>query len=135
MNYTYQRKMYCRPYFCSLIFMIHFLLVRSFSLTLSSSLGRCRSSNSVGLRPSSLTFRRDHHLRLSSKGSKESDSSKAKEKVAEYKQSLASITSLKEYDNPSNRNDQVFSAISDCGSVKITACTARNVINDLMIMP
>mmetsp|Transcript_61624 Transcript_61624/g.70835 ORF Transcript_61624/g.70835 Transcript_61624/m.70835 type:complete len:422 (+) Transcript_61624:72-1337(+) len=136
MNYTYQRKMYCRPYYFSLIFMVHFLLVRSFSLTLSSSLGRyCRSSNSVGLRPSSLTFQRDHHLRLNnSQGNKESDSSKAKEKVTEYKQSSAFIASLKDYDNPSNRNDQVFSALSEDGSVKITACTARNIINDLMIM-
>jgi len=38
------------------------------------------------------------------------------------------------YINESNRRDQVFSAMSEDGSVKITVCTARNLINDLMIM-
>jgi molecular chaperone Hsp33 len=114
-----------RLYNLVLIFMVQFLLVRSFSSTLSSSLGRrCRSSYSVGF------------TRLSSREgtSNESDSSKAKEKVAEYKQSSASTTSMEDYANPSNINDQVFSAISEDGSVKITACTARNIVNDLMIM-
>jgi molecular chaperone Hsp33 len=111
-----------RLYNLVLIFMVQFLLVRGFSSTLSSSLGRrCRSSYSVGF------------TRLSSNegASNESDSSKAKEKVAEYKQLT---TSIEDYANPSNRNDQVFSAISEDGSVKITACTARNIVNDLMIM-
>lgn len=115
-----------RLYSLVLIFMVQFLLVRGFSSTLSSSLGRrCRSSYSAG-------FTR---LASSKDGtSNESDSSKAKEKVAEYKQSSVSTTSIEEYANPSNRNDQVFSALSEDGSVKITACTARNIVNDLMIM-
>lgn len=47
--------------------------------------------------------------------------------------SVASATDLEEYANKSNIRDQVFSAISSDGSVKVTACTARNLVNDLMI--
>ncbi len=64
--------------------------------------------------------------------SNDRDSRKAKEAVADYKQ--AGLAPLEDYQNPSNRDDQVFSAISEDGSVKITACTARNLVNDLMIM-
>lgn len=38
-----------------------------------------------------------------------------------------------EYRNPNNKRDQVFSAISKQGGIKITAVTARNIMNDLMI--
>jgi hypothetical protein len=38
-----------------------------------------------------------------------------------------------EYRNKNNVVDQVFSAMSKDGSIKVTACTARNMINDLMI--
>ena len=41
---------------------------------------------------------------------------------------------LAEYRNENNIDDQVFSAMSGDGGVKVTACTARNIINDLMIM-
>ncbi|KAL7561376.1 hypothetical protein ACA910_001479 [Epithemia clementina (nom. ined.)] len=40
---------------------------------------------------------------------------------------------LKQYRNKSNRRDQVFSAISGDGGIKVTACTARNLINDLIM--
>ena len=70
-------------------------------------------------------------LSLKSK-SDDRDSSKAKEAVADYKES--GLAPLEDYANPSNLDDQVFSAISEDGSVKITACTARNLVNDLMIM-
>lgn len=40
---------------------------------------------------------------------------------------------LAEYRNKNNIRDQVFSAMSSDGSVKVTACTARNLVNDLMI--
>jgi hypothetical protein len=39
-----------------------------------------------------------------------------------------------QYRNQNNIDDQVFSAMSKDGSVKVTACTARNLVNDLMIM-
>ncbi|KAG7374277.1 Hsp33 domain containing protein [Nitzschia inconspicua] len=61
---------------------------------------------------------------LSSKGENEKSSSTPQ----------ATENPLAEYLNESNQRDQVFSAISDDGSVKVTACTARNLINDLMIM-
>eukprot|EP00980_Cylindrotheca_fusiformis_P007827 scaffold1669_cov129-Cylindrotheca_fusiformis.AAC.38 len=43
-------------------------------------------------------------------------------------------TSVEEYQNKNNIRDQVFSAMSADGSIKVTACTARNLVNDLMIM-
>jgi len=40
---------------------------------------------------------------------------------------------LAEYRNQGNRRDQVFSAISKDGGVKVTAATIRNAVNDMMI--
>jgi molecular chaperone Hsp33 len=37
------------------------------------------------------------------------------------------------YSNPKNRRDQVFSAISADGGIKVTACTVRNIVNDMML--
>ena len=45
-----------------------------------------------------------------------------------------SADQFEEYRNKNNMRDQVFSAMSQDGSIKVTACTARNVVNDLMIM-
>ena len=45
-----------------------------------------------------------------------------------------STDQFEEYRNKNNMRDQVFSAMSEDGSIKVTACTARNVVNDLMIM-
>eukprot|EP00429_Kryptoperidinium_foliaceum_P012878 CAMPEP_0176042196 /NCGR_PEP_ID=MMETSP0120_2-20121206/20936_1 /TAXON_ID=160619 /ORGANISM="Kryptoperidinium foliaceum, Strain CCMP 1326" /LENGTH=385 /DNA_ID=CAMNT_0017375605 /DNA_START=196 /DNA_END=1353 /DNA_ORIENTATION=- len=42
-------------------------------------------------------------------------------------------SSLEQYRNENNVRDQVFSAISGDGSVKVTACTARNLLNDMML--
>lgn len=36
--------------------------------------------------------------------------------------------------NEANRRDQVFSAISGDGGIKVTACTVRNIVNDEMVM-
>jgi molecular chaperone Hsp33 len=108
------------------IVMLQFIWVRSFCPPLVSSLGRRQHSRAAGLhqfariRPS-----------LSSQ-SNDRDSRKAKEAVTDYVGS--GLAPLEDYANPSNREDQVFSAISEDGSVKITVCTARNLVNDLMIM-
>jgi molecular chaperone Hsp33 len=40
---------------------------------------------------------------------------------------------LDEYRNKNNVRDQVFSAISGGGGIKVTAVTARNIMNDFMI--
>ena len=40
---------------------------------------------------------------------------------------------LEIYRNKSNIRDQVFSAMSADGGIKVTACTARNLVNDFMI--
>jgi hypothetical protein len=40
---------------------------------------------------------------------------------------------LFQYRNKNNRDDQVFSAMSKDGGIKVTACTVRNLLNDLMI--
>ena len=45
----------------------------------------------------------------------------------------ASDDPLEVYRNPKNRNDQVFSAISGDGGIKVTACTVRNLVNDMML--
>jgi len=37
-----------------------------------------------------------------------------------------------EYANINNRNDVAFSAISSCGGIKVTAATARNLLNEMM---
>mmetsp|Transcript_24827 Transcript_24827/g.72730 ORF Transcript_24827/g.72730 Transcript_24827/m.72730 type:complete len:397 (-) Transcript_24827:379-1569(-) len=38
------------------------------------------------------------------------------------------------FKNEANRRDQVFSAISGDGGIKVSACTVRNIVNDEMIM-
>jgi len=40
---------------------------------------------------------------------------------------------LAEYRNKNNVRDQVFSAISSDGGIKVTACTIRNIVNDVMV--
>jgi len=106
--------------------MIQFISVRSFAPSLVSSLGRIESYRGIGLR-------RFSRFRLSlGAQSNDRDSSKAKEFVADYKKT--GLSPVEDYENPSNRDDQVFSAISEDGSVKVSACTARNLVNDLMIM-
>jgi molecular chaperone Hsp33 len=45
--------------------------------------------------------------------------------------STSSVVS--EYLNPNNVRDQVFSALSKDGSVKVTVCTARNLLNEMML--
>jgi molecular chaperone Hsp33 len=51
--------------------------------------------------------------------------------------STASSTSeeseLEQYKNKNNIDDQLFSAISGNGEIKVTAVTARNLVNDVMI--
>lgn len=39
-----------------------------------------------------------------------------------------------EYRNKNNVRDQVFSAISKDGSIKVTTATVRNIVNDIMVM-
>jgi molecular chaperone Hsp33 len=39
-----------------------------------------------------------------------------------------------DYANKNNVRDQIVSAISEDGSIKVTAVTARNIVNDLMMM-
>lgn len=40
---------------------------------------------------------------------------------------------LAEYINKNNREDQVFSALSEDGGIKVTAVTARNLLNDMSL--
>lgn len=39
-----------------------------------------------------------------------------------------------DYSNENNRNDQVFSAMSSCGGIKVTVATTRNLVNEFMMM-
>ena len=43
-------------------------------------------------------------------------------------------TSSTTFENKNNINDQVVSCISGDGGIKVTACTVRNMVNDMMIM-
>ena len=47
--------------------------------------------------------------------------------------SKVQIGVLEEFRNKNNQLDQVFSAISKDGSVKVTVCTARNLVNEMML--
>lgn len=38
-----------------------------------------------------------------------------------------------QYHNPNNIRDQIFSAISKDGGIKVTACTVRNMVNDMSL--
>jgi Hsp33 protein len=49
------------------------------------------------------------------------------------KKSQLEVDPLAEFRNPKNREDQVFSAISKDGGIKVTAVTCRNLLNDLMM--
>ena len=42
-------------------------------------------------------------------------------------------TALQQYENKNNLDDQVFSAISACGGLKVTVATIRNLLNEFMI--
>ena len=42
-------------------------------------------------------------------------------------------TALQQYHNKNNLDDQVFSAISACGGLKVTVATIRNLLNEFMI--
>jgi molecular chaperone Hsp33 len=62
--------------------------------------------------------------------------SSASSKDNESSSSSTSQTSedrFSQYRNKNNREDQVFSAMSKDGGIKVTACTVRNIVNDLMI--
>ena len=62
-----------------------------------------------------------------------SSSSDASDEPSKSATTASSDDALAEYRNPKNRNDQVFSAISADGGIKVTACTVRNLVNDMMI--
>lgn len=47
--------------------------------------------------------------------------------------SSSSTEDLEQYTNKNNIKDQIFSAISANGEVKVTAVTVRNIVNDVMI--
>ena len=93
------------------LLMLHIVIVRSFSTRFWRPLGR----NGRASRGSLVT----RHL-----NSDEIDPSLKNIQVD---------NKLEDYQNKNNIRDQVFSAISADGSVKVTACTARNLLNDLMI--
>jgi molecular chaperone Hsp33 len=56
--------------------------------------------------------------------------------LRKFKSSLrmTSSLSLDEYENKNNLDDQIFSALSKAGGIKVTVGTVRNLVNDVMIM-
>ena len=83
-----------------------------------------QSSSSLYSRRTLLAVRSSQNLLFSSSADDESPKSAT---------AASNEDPLNDYRNPKNRNDQVFSAISADGGIKVTACTVRNMVNDLMI--
>lgn len=57
------------------------------------------------------------------------------EEESDMSSSASSTTflNLEQYRNPNNLDDQVFSAISADGGLKVTVATIRNLLNEMMI--
>lgn len=104
--------------------MLNFIVVRSFSLQSLSQVRALSGCNIV------------RHRRVSSVlGGKSSLIRNLRSQAGDSESNSKASTSdqLEEYRNKNNIDDQVLSALSDDGSVKVTACTARNLLNDLML--
>jgi len=56
------------------------------------------------------------------------------ESITNGASSSAATSSWEEYKNPNNANDQVVSAISANGGIKVTVATVRNLLNEIMIL-
>ena len=85
----------------------------------------------VGLRKNCVSRRAKAFLRDSRRNTLQSSSSSP-----ENRHPTGAETNkdpLAEFRNKNNLDDQVFSAISKDGGIKVTAATARNLLNDLMI--
>ena len=83
--------------------------------------------------PSSHALGRSLGIRYHSASSEESAYDESRNKFS----STSSVNEgdrLAEYRNKNNVRDQVFSAISKDGGIKVTAATVRNLVNDFMVM-
>ena len=65
--------------------------------------------------------------------SPEDDSSSAVTTSATAASSTPTAEMLEPYRNRNNLNDQVFSAMSADGGLKVTVATVRNLLNEMMI--
>lgn len=92
-----------------------------------------RSFSTNGITTSFAALRRHSHRLAASSASRAFRGRLFTSEGSEDTGTVTSASDLEEYSNESNIRDQVFSAISADGSVKVTACTARNLVNDLMI--
>ncbi len=91
--------------------MIHFSVIRAFSFRIH--MGRSYA--------------------LSYNGARQFASTRLRSQDGEGSNQVEATDILQEFRNENNIRDQVFSAISGDGSVKVTVCTARNLLNDLML--
>jgi hypothetical protein len=97
------------------LIMLQLVVARSFALQSSSHLLPARRFCSHRNQRSGIAIRRS----LSNQSESEN---------------VETTDKFSEYHNENNIRDQVFSALSADGSIKVTVCTARNLVNDLMIM-
>lgn len=100
------------------LIMMQIVFTRSFPIQKQGIAGRSATLCRFGARSFAATKLRNQNEASTSSG----ESSPAK-----------STDLLEEYRNENNVRDQVFSAISGDGSVKVTACTARNLVNEFML--
>lgn len=90
-------------------------------LSLSARRSALRSVGAFSANSRPPAFRLSSALYSSSDSSEDTVNGKSEDPLAEYR-------------NKNNVRDQVFSAITSCGFVKVTAATVRNIVNDMMIM-
>lgn len=96
-----------------------FSLVRAYSLQRPTA----RLHSLGGMSTSPLLYRRHRVTTLTADGNSNNENT--------HKAPDDDIVSS--FLNPNNTRDQVFSAISHDGGIKVTAVTARNLLNDLML--
>ena len=105
---------------------------------LRTATGFLPTTTTLSSRPAALRVRKLHYnsvwvQRRNSKESRRSLKAAADEESANSTMASGSDDPWASYRNKNNIRDQVVSAISKDGGIKVTACTIRNMVNDLMI--
>jgi molecular chaperone Hsp33 len=99
--------------------------MKSISMLMSLAVASCQLRALNAFSPPALLHLSRLHQRLHSEAKSDGSSSAS---------AATTSTALAEYGNKNNLNDQVFSAMSKAGGIKVTVATIRNLLNDAMIM-
>lgn len=104
----------------SVAMILQTLILRS-SLTAAFSVSRRSLSKSARDGRARFLFQKDSFL------------SKSLASKTELRMTAATEEELEQYKNENNLDDQLLACISGNGEIKVTACTIRNLVNDVMI--